>query len=134
MVGWDQPSPALPDGTVEVAGGSGPPAWLHLLSYHGVLVPWARDRHGIVPDKPVAEAAADCDTSPPSCGHQQRWSTLLARISSSNISKCAACGGRLRIIAALTDPTSIQAYLEGVGLHAMPPPRAQTQPRFEFAA
>ena len=46
----------------------------------------------------------------------------------------AACGGRLRIIAALTDPASIRTCLEGVGLPAMPPPRAPPEPLFEFAA
>ena len=34
---------------------------------------------------------------------------------SSDLSECRACGGRLRIIAALTDPASIRTYLEGVG-------------------
>ena len=53
---------------------------------------------------------------------------------SSNISECTACGGRLRIIAALTDPASIRTYLEVVGLPAMPPPRAPPHPQFEFAA
>ena len=49
------------------------------------------------------------------------WTTLLARVFSSDFSECKTCGGRLRIIAALTDPTSIRTYLEGVGLPAMPP-------------
>ena len=40
----------------------------------------------------------------------------------------------LRIVAALTDPASIRTYLEGVGLPAVPPPRAPPQPQFEFAA
>ena len=77
---------------------------------------------------------ADGDASAASCGHRLRWTTLLARVFSSNISDCAACGERLRIVAALTDPASIRTYLEGVGLPAMPPPRAPPQPRFEFAA
>ena len=51
-----------------------------------------------------------------------------------DLSECAACGGRLRIIAARTDPTSIRTYLEGVGLPGVPPPRAPPQPQFEFAA
>ena len=46
-----------------------------------------------------------------------------------DFSECAACGGRLRIIAALTDPASIQTYLEGVGLPAMPPALAPAGPR-----
>ena len=43
-------------------------------------------------------------------------------------------GGRLRIIAALTDSASIRTYLEGLGLPAVPPPRAPPQPQFEFVA
>ena len=89
----------------------------------------------IVPAQPAAEpSAADGSASTPSCGHRLRWATLLARVFSSDFSECAACGGRLRIIAALTDPASIRIYLEGVGLPAMPPPRALPEPLFEFAA
>ena len=39
---------------------------------------------------------------------------LLARVFSADISECAACGGRLRIIAALTDLASTRTCLEGV--------------------
>ena len=79
-----------------------PPPRLHLLRYHGLLAPRARARDRIVPAKPVAEpSAAACDASAPSCGHRLRWATLLARVFSSDLSECAACGGRLRIIAAL---------------------------------
>ena len=88
-----------------------------------------------MPAKPVAEpSAADGDASAAPCSHRLRWATLLARVFSSDLSECAACGGRLRIVAALTDPTSIRTYLEGVGLPAMPPPRGPPQPLFEFAA
>ena len=41
---------------------------------------------------------------------------------------------RLRIVAALTDAASIRTYLEGIGLPAVPPPRAPPHPQFEFAA
>ena len=49
-----------------------PPPRLHLLRYHGVLAPRARDRGRgrIVLAKPVAEpSAADGDASAPSCAH-----------------------------------------------------------------
>ena len=113
-----------------------PPPRFHLLRYHGVLAPWARARERIVPAQPVAEpsAAADGSASAASCGHRLRWATLLARVFSSDLSECAACGGRLRIIAARTDPASIRTCLEGVGLPAMPSPRAPPEPLFEFAA
>ena len=112
-----------------------PPPRFHLLRYHGVLAPRARARERIVPAQPVAEpSAADGSASAASCGHRLRWATLLARVFSSDISECAACGGRLRIIAARTDPASIRTCLEGVGLPAMPPPRAPPEPLFGFAA
>ena len=52
--------------------------------------------------------------------------------------QCPACGGYMRIVAALTETASIQAYLEGVGLPARPPPiapaRPSQQPELDFAA
>ena len=112
-----------------------PPPRLHFLRYHGVLALRARDRGRIVPAKPVEEStAADRASSAPSCTHRLGWEALLARVFSSDLSAGATCGGRLRIIAALTDPASIRTYLEGVGLPAMPPPRAPPQPQFELVA
>ena len=67
-----------------------PPPRLHHLRYHGVLAPRARDRGRIVPAKPVAEPAADGDTSAPSCTHRLGWAALLARVFSSDLSECAA--------------------------------------------
>ena len=132
VVGWDPPSPAVSDGTAGEAGGSGPPA---PVSSPALPRGPGRARERIVPAQPGAEpSAADGSASVASCGHRLRWATLLARVFSSDLSECAACGGRLRIITALTDPASIRTYLEGVGLPAMPPPRAPPEPLFEFAA
>ena len=92
-------------------------------------------RYRIVPAKPVEESTAgDRDSSAPPCAHRPRWAILLARVFSSDLSACAACGGRLRIVAALTGPASIRTCLEGVGLPAVSPPRPPLQPQFEFAA
>ena len=57
-----------------------PPPRFHLLRYHGVLAPRARDRDRIVPTQPVAEStAADRASSAPPCGHRLEWAALLAR-------------------------------------------------------
>ena len=112
-----------------------PPPRFHLLRYHGVLAPRARDRDRIVPTQPVAEStAADRAASAPPCGHRLGWAALLARGLATDLSACPAGGGRLRIIAALTDPDSIRTYLQGVGPSAGAPPRAPPLPQFEFAA
>ena len=74
--------------------------------------------------------AADRDSSAPPCAHRLRWATLLARVFSSDLSACANCGGRLLIVAALTDPD-----LSGGGrIAGGAPPRASPQLQFEFAA
>ena len=78
--------------------------------------------------------AADRDSSAPPCAHRLGWAALLARVFAAEFSGCPACGGGLRIVAVLTDPASVRTYLEGVGLPAVPPPRAPPQTQFEFAA
>ena len=94
-----------------------PPPRFHLLRYHGVLAPRARDRDLIVPAKPVEE-------SPAADG--------AARLRPAAI----GCGGRpcwRGCFPPKSAPASIRTYLEGVGLSAMPPPRAAPEPLFEFA-
>ena len=116
-----------------------PPPRLNLIRYHGVLAPSARDRSKIVPltavEEPLSQEAVP---SSQQRAHRLAWATLLARVFAIDVSSCDECGGAIRIIAALTDPLSIRAYLEGVGLPARPPPiaaaRRSLQSELEFAA
>ena len=65
------------------------------------------------------------------------WATLLARVLSIDVTTCDRCGGRMRVIAALTEPASIRRLLQGVGLPAQPPPiappRVPPQTELEFS-
>ena len=103
--------------------------------YHGVLAPHAADRAQIVP----STAAAPSGDAPASGRAPGRlaWVRLLARVFRLEL-KCPACGGPLRIIAALTDPDSVRTYLDGVGLDCRPPPiapaRLVAEPEFDFGA
>ena len=101
-----------------------PPPRLNLVRYHGVLAPNASERKQIVPaptvaDKPSLEPTAVA--TPQARAHRRTWACLLARIFDIDGTLCPACGGRMRIIAALTDSVSIRHYLKGVGLPAEPP-------------
>ena len=55
-----------------------------------------------------------------------------------DVTVCPACGGRMKVVAALTEPLSIVRYLEGVGLPSRAPPiapaRPHPQPELDFAA
>ena len=53
---------------------------------------------------------------------------------------CPSCGGRMRIVASVTDPASIKRYLDGVGLSselpeikpARPPPQLDLDYEYEY--
>ena len=118
-----------------------PPPRLNLIRYHGVLAPNARDRKHIVPDAPLTDeptiqpAAVD---TPQARAHRLSWAALLARVFDIDVTVCTACGGRMRIIATLTEAASIRRYIEGVGLPADPPLIAPARPppqqSLDFAA
>ncbi len=107
-----------------------PPPRLNLIRYHGVLAPNATDRAAIVPG-PQAEADEEtCNgrhAELPST-YRRSWATLLARVFRIDVTKCPDCGGPMRIIAALTGPSSIRHCLQGMGLPARAPPIAPARP------
>ena len=117
-----------------------PPPRLNLLRYHGILAPNARHRSQVVPAppsppvSPTPGASLAASTGPPRIS----GAALLARVFALDVIRCPACGGRLRLIAALTDPASIRRYLHGVGLPTQPPPlnppRPPPQQQWDFAA
>ena len=124
-----------------------PPPRLNLVRYHGVLAPNAAGREHIVPGpcrEDAGEDAADApspgasqDPEPPRPAYRLSWARLLARVFLIDVTVCPHCGGKMKIIAALTDAASIRAYLDGVGLDSHPPPvapaRPQPQTEFEYA-
>ena len=123
-----------------------PPPRLHLVRYHGVLAPNAADRACIVPTPPAQDDDPACahppaeptHTTPGKRAHRLAWARLLARVFLLDVTVCPACGGSMKIVAALTDPASVRTYLDGVGLPARAPPVAPARPdpqhELEFAA
>jgi len=49
------------------------------------------------------------------------WAELLRRVFGLEVVRCPACGGRRRIVAAITQGPVIRAILESLGLPADPP-------------
>ena len=127
-----------PDELLEKLAALVPPPRLNLVRYHGVLAPNAVDRAQIVPG-PKEEVKEEVEMSPESTSegdptpaqrrHRLAWAVLLARVWAIDVTECPACGGRMKILAAVTDPCSIRRYLEGVGLPARAPPIAPARPQ-----
>jgi hypothetical protein len=126
----------------------------NLLRYHGVLAPNARLRRWIVPGASRAPDASrsDSDSDPPpaEAGQTNRgaqsasllrprrlsWADLMRRVFERDVLECPDCGGRMRVLATITQPSVIRAILECLGLSARPPPltpaRPAPQPEFDM--
>lgn len=119
-----------PQELVEKLAALVPPPRQNLVRYHGVLAPAFPERAQIVPGPSGLTVSEDCAHGEPASeadsrrGHRVSWAKLLARVFQVDVTECPTCGGRLKIVAALTDPFSVRRYLEGVGLPARAPPMA----------
>ena len=112
---------------------------LNLVRYHAILAPNARHRRQVVPDLTVPAARTEaCAPVPFTHPHRLSWAVLLVRVFALDVTICPACGGRLHLTAALTDPASVRRYLSGVGLPSQRPPltlpRPPPQAEWDFAA
>ena len=101
---------------------------LPLIRFHGVLAPHAKLRAAIVPS-PVDDApeqASDRTHAQPSPARLS-WARLLKRVFQIDVERCPACGGTLKIIAAIVEPPVIVRILAHLGLPTRAPrvrPRA----------
>ena len=70
----------------------------------------------------------------PQPAYRLSWARLLARVFRVDVTECLVCGGKMKSIAALTEP--IRTYLDGVGLASRAPPIAPPRPllqtQFEY--
>ena len=89
-----------------------------------LLAPNAASQDRIIPG-PQEVVAEGCDhaeqPSSPQPVYRLSWARLLARVFRVDVPECPACGGKMKIIAALTEPVAIRTYLDGVGLASRPP-------------
>ena len=99
------------------------------MRYHGVLAPNAGFRRLVVPSCSVLPDASSVGVSTDSPSRRRLgWASLLARVFAVDVMRCPSCGGRLGLVAVLSDPASIGRYLSGVGLAAAPPAIAAARP------
>lgn len=100
---------------------------LNLIRFHGALAPNAKIRSMITPGRPVTEN--DTSDEPDSATHHSTaasmcWARLLKRVFDIDIEHCPHCGGTMKIIAAMEDPSVIAKILAHLGLPTRAPPSA----------
>jgi hypothetical protein len=114
-----------------------PPPRAHLLTYHGVLAPASPLRAAIVPRGAEGRRRRRCLPPPPSPvaprPGRHPWADLLRRVFGLEVLRCPNCGGRRRIVAAITQGPVIRAILESLGLPEQAPAVASARGPPELA-
>jgi len=102
-----------------------PPPRANLLRYHGVFAPNSKDRKRIVPAS-TGDPAEKKEVSP-----NRSWSEPIKRSFAIDIVVCVACGGRMRLVSHIEEPTVVTRILGHLGLPTdapkLFPPRAPPQ-------
>ena len=100
---------------------------IHLTRFFGCLAPHAKIRSRIVPKKEEPESPTDPGLSNPAALETSRpkkrkmsWAQLLARTFGIDTRHCA-CGGELKIVAAILDASVIRKILIHLGIPHKPP-------------
>jgi hypothetical protein len=102
--------------------------------YHGILAPAAKQRAKVVPAESNGNTPSEERKKSGSTKYRLAFAALLSRTFQIDVSVCPACGHKMRIIAFITDPASIQRYLKGEGLPTKAPPiaPARSPPQLDF--
>jgi hypothetical protein len=120
----------------------------HLVRYHGILGPAAKDRAKVVPTPPAPPAPDTASADAAGTGESREiditklarvsrlpWAVLLKRVFITDALTCPKCHGRMKILAAITKPEAIRKILVHLGIPSEAPCRAAARPppRTEFA-
>jgi hypothetical protein len=94
-----------------------PPPRFHTVRYAGMLAPASRWRKRIAAEPPPVPAAAlEAEDAPPKrAGTYRPWAELLKRTLGFDVLACKTCGGRMKLLAVVTDPGSVARYLARLG-------------------
>jgi hypothetical protein len=108
-----------------------PPPRVHLTRYHGCFAPDAKNRALVVPRSAARDdrkASIGEANGTVSRDRRLAWADLLRRVLAIDIFRCDCCGGRRRVLAAITEPLAIRAILEHLGLPLTVPPVVPARP------
>jgi hypothetical protein len=118
----------------------------HLVRYHGILGPAAKDRAKVVPTAPGAiapdTAGADVAGADKAGEGESRdidiremprvsrlpWAILLKRVFMTDALRCPRCQGHMKILAAITKPEAIRKILDHLEIPSEAPRRAPARP------
>ena len=113
-----------------------PPPRFHMTRYYGVFASRHHLRARVIPSSPqphaptqlpllfrtaLPEGLREATVTPRRLG----WANLLARVFAVDVTVCSKCGGRMKILEAVTDPGAIAELLHGARAPPRPCPPGQ---------
>lgn len=100
----------------------------HTIRFHGILAPAAGFRSKVVPSPPPPPASAEPKARSPS-PYRLPWAARLKRVFLVDALDCPRCHGRMPVIAAVTEPSTVRKILCHLGERAEPPETMGHAPR-----
>jgi hypothetical protein len=88
---------------------------LHTVRYAGVLASASKLRPRLAPKPGVPPKPTADEPESPRRGAYRPWAELLKRTFGFDVLTCPCCSGRMKLLALVTDPTSVARYLRGIG-------------------
>ena len=79
-------------------------------------------RQGILPKAPTEEEPASSANDRPSCSRRQLWAALLKKVWDIDALKCPKCGGQMKVISFIEQPSVIRRILKHLDLWEDPRP------------
>ncbi len=127
-----------------------PPPRVHAVRYHGVFAANSKVRRRIVPqpgfppppEQPETNGAAPLPESRrerpnrgsaagPARSYHVPWADLLKKVFAIDVLACPDCGGRLKLIAFITEAATVaRRILDHLGLDSQGPSRCWNEPPF----
>ena len=83
----------------------------NLTRYHGVFAPNSKHRALVTPGKRGKQAKKPAEKSPEERHQAMTWMQRLKRVFNIDIETCEHCGGKVKVIACIEDPTVIALIL-----------------------
>lgn len=96
-----------------------PPPRAHLTRFHGIFAPNATLRAQLTPSgrgKRLPSNVTD-DRTPDERRRAMSWAQRLKRVFNIDVNTCIHCGGSVRIVASIEEPTAIRAILDHFAKH-----------------
>ena len=102
-----------------------PPPRAHLTRFHGVFAPNAKLRAQLTPSGRGKRPPTNAESTEASTDHRtpierrraMTWAQRLKRVFGIDVSMCVYCGGAVRIVASIEEPTAIRAILAHFAKH-----------------